>query len=429
MITNTQHIGIGLLGLGTVGTGVVKLLAQHPVCRLDAVAVRHLDKARRVDLPEGCTISTDPLTVVQHPDVQLVVEVMGGLAPAYDLVTMALRQQKHVVTANKELIAKHGPELFALANAQGVRLLFEGAVAGGIPIIMPMVLSLRANRILEIAGIVNGTTNYILTQMTRHGRAFGDALAEAQAKGFAEADPTSDVEAFDSAYKISILASIALGQWVDHGHIYREGISQLTPMDIHMAETLGYAIKLIGLARASTQASSQRADVRVHPMLVPLRHPLASIHDEYNAVFVRGDAVGDVMFYGRGAGELPTASAVCADVLAIAEELAVGRNPIPAMALDVSETAHLLPVTETRNRYYVRLSTADMPGVIGNLGKACGEFGVSLASVMQKDVSSEGTATIVLLTHVVKEKALQGALVRIRSQETTHHVGCVLRVL
>jgi homoserine dehydrogenase len=427
-VPETQRVHVGMIGLGTVGTGVVKVLQQHPALVLDQVAVRDVTKSRNVSLPASTAVGDDPFVVVRDPNIHLVVEVMGGAEVAYELVREALTRKKHVVTANKELIAKHGPELFALAKDHGVRLLFEAAVAGGIPIIMPLKLSLAGNRILEIAGILNGTTNYILTKMTDEGWTYADALKKAQDQGFAEADPTNDVEGFDTRYKIAILSSIAFKQAVNPGDIYCEGISQITPLDIQTAESLGYTLKLIGLAR-TPETGTEALDIRVHPMLVPHDHPLAAIKNEYNAVWVRGDAVGDVMFYGRGAGEMPTASAVSADILAIANDMLNGNVPIPAMAMDFQGSAKVLSATETVNQYYIRLNTTDLPGVIGNLGKACGEFGVSLRSVLQRGTATDGTASIILVTHGVQEKQLKQALAKIESQETTREVACLLRVL
>jgi homoserine dehydrogenase len=425
--TPSSLITLGLIGLGTVGGGVYKVLQYNPFIKWASIAVQDIDKQRPIPNLDHALLTTDPWLVVNNPNTQVVIEVIGGIEPALSLIKTALASGKHVVTANKELIAKHGVELFTLAEHHNVRLLFEGAVAGGIPIILPLKLSLAANRILEIAGILNGTTNYILSQMTNGGKEYSDALAEAQAKGFAEADPTSDVEGFDTAYKISILSGIAYKQSVDPVQISREGISGITAVDIANAKALGFVIKLIGLSR---QADDGAVDVRVHPMLVPMTHPLASIHNEYNAVFVKGDAVGEVMFMGKGAGELPTASAVTADVLAIVNDMVKGNDPIPAMALQLEGQAKLLPMSETKSRYYVRLNTLDLPGVIGNLGKACGEFGVSLESVIQQaNPDGRRTASIVLVTHHINDKQLRGALERIASQETTDSVGCVLRVL
>ncbi len=424
-----KKVVIGMIGLGTVGGGVFKIFREHPDIFFQKIAVKNASKTRGIDDLNEELLSQDPFEVVRDPETQVVVELMGGSDLARELVVEALNRGKHVVTANKELIAKHGPELFELARKNNVRLLFEGAVAGGIPIIMPLKLSLGANRIQRIAGILNGTTNYILTKMTQEGWSFDEALKQAQAKGFAEADPTSDVEGFDVAYKISVLSLIAFKQEVDPAQIHREGITRITATDIAIARELGYVIKLIGYAQVSDVADDDRLDIRVHPMLVPDSHPLANIQNEFNAIFVKGDAVGDVMFYGRGAGEMPTASAVAADILAVATGLLKGNEPIPSMVIDPATPAKLMPVAETRNKYYLRLNTTDKPKVIGHLGNACGDAGVSLESVMQKGANPDGTASIVLVTHEVSERQMNQALETIRKQDSTQEVGCLLRVL
>lgn len=425
-------INIGLLGLGTVGTGVYKILSSLPDYTISQIAVRDLKKARSVDDIDTNCLSASSLDVVQHPDIHIVVEVMGGVEAAKDAVMAALKNKKHVVTANKELIAKFGPELFQLAKENNVRLLFEGAVAGGIPIIMPLKLSLAGNRILEIAGILNGTTNFILTKMTqgvqeKNPADYADVLKQAQTMGFAEADPSSDVDGHDTAYKISILASLAFQRQINSEQMFREGITQLTALDIQNAMELGYIIKLIGLTRQA--AGTDNIEVRVHPMLIAKQHPLAHIHLENNAIWVKGDAVGDVMFYGKGAGEMPTASAVMGDILAIGSELLRGNDPIPLMAIDVSAPANMVPMTDTQNRYYIRLNTKDLPGVVGQLGTVCGELGVSIESLLQKGTRDDGTASIVLMTHHVQESAMQQALEKIRHLPTVQNVACLIRVL
>jgi homoserine dehydrogenase len=424
--TIENQVTIGMIGLGTVGSGVFKIFQDHPDIFFRKIAVRDTHKNRNITDLDTDLLSQDPFSVVRDPKTHVIVELMGGAELAKDLVVEAIKNGKHVVTANKELIAKYGPELFELAYQHNVRLLFEGAVAGGIPIIMPLKLSLGANRIQEIAGILNGTTNYILTKMTQEGWSFEQALAEAQAKGFAEADPTNDVEGFDVGYKISVLSLIAFKQVVDPLSIHREGITNISAQDIQNARELGYVIKLIGMAKLEPD---DRLDIRVHPMLIPVEHPLSNTNNEFNAIFVKGDAVGDVMFYGRGAGEMPTASAVAADILAIATGLLKGNEPIPSMVIDPATPAQLMPIGETHNKYYLRLSTLDRPKVIGHLGNACGDAGVSLESVMQKGINPDGTASIVLLTQEVTEKQMNQALEVIRQQESTKDIGCLLRVL
>jgi homoserine dehydrogenase len=419
-------VGVALVGLGTVGRGVYALLANQADIIIRHVVVKNPTKSRPIaNLPP---LTTDIQPLLADDQVAIVVEVMGGLDTAYTVVKEALTRGKHVVTANKALVATHGPELFALAQQHNARLLFEGAVAGGIPIIAPLKRSLAANRIETIAGILNGTTNYILTRMTQTGASFLDALKEAQELGFAEADPTSDVEGIDPAFKISILTSLAYGQWVNPADVPHEGITPIDAADIHNARSLGYVIKLIGLAQREEPTAP--IDVRVHPMLIPQAHPLASIHLENNAVWVKGHAVGEVMFYGKGAGELPTASAVTGDVLSLLVDLQAGVSPpVPGLQVVLSDQpAALKPMADTTSKFYIRLQTLDSPGVIGQLGTACGEHGVSLDSVMQMHTNADGTASIVLVTHAVKEAHLQQALAKMAEQPATQDVACVLRV-
>ena len=428
--TATAPIGVGLIGLGTVGRGTYKLIERQPHLQVKGIAVRSLDKDRGLEVLDKKLMTTDVMSVVENPDVQLVVEVIGGIEPAKSVIKRALELGKPVVSANKELIAKHGPELFALAEANQTSLLFEGAVAGGIPILMPIKQSLAGNQVEQIAGILNGTTNYILTRMVQDGWSFADALSKAQALGYAEADPTSDVEGFDAAYKIALLAQLGFGQPVPVDKVHIEGISTLKLEDINAADTLGYAVKLLGLATRVEQEGKTTIDVRVHPMLVDKLHPLASVHNEYNAIFVQGDAVGDCMFYGKGAGELPTASAVMGDVLAIAADK-VANNPLPVRSMSItdSQPATVLPISETFNQYYLRITTQDITGVVGELGKVFGRHGVSLRSILQEACEASGTASLTIVTHRVKESDLKSALDGIRQQETTRSIDTLLRVL
>ncbi len=419
-------INVGLLGLGTVGTGVYKLLTRCPFTHVSRIVVKNLDKKRSLETVPTEIISDDVADVINNPDIDIVVEVMGGKEHPYQVIRQALENKKHVVTANKVVIANYGPELFALAAQNGVNLFFEAAVAGGIPIISPLKTSLAGNQIRQIAGILNGTTNYILTRMEQAGLDFQAALKEAQDLGFAEADPTADVEGHDAACKIGILASIAYQRQVAQSGIHAEGISTIGPVDIEMARTLGYTIRLIAMARSE---NGEAIDIRVHPMLIPSEHPLAKVLFENNAIFVQGDAVGDVMFYGKGAGELPTASAVSGDVLLIANALRTGQHSVAGMNLSLEAQSKLIPVSETRNAYYIRLEAEDESGVIGNLGKACGDHNVSLDAIMQKGTDPKtGSATIVLITHDVQESAMQAALEQIRNQSTTQTIATVLRV-
>src|SRR5438034_3336749 len=306
-------ITIGILGLGTVGTGVVKLLSSDPRFRIKWVAVRDKSKVRDVDL-SSIRVTDQPTDVVSDPEVEIVVEVAGGLEHIYESIKRAITNGKHIVTANKEMIARHGSEIFQLSHRNNVTVLFEAAVGGGIPLISTLQRGLQANQISSVAGILNGTTNYILTAMEALGQSFDDALAGAQKLGFAEADPTNDVEGFDVAYKITILASLAFGRFVDSDSVHREGITRISDLDIAMANEFGYRIKMIGLAKRGSGC----LDVRAHPMLVPLHHPLASVEGASNAIFISGSAVGEVMLVGPGAGQMPTASAVVGDLINLA---------------------------------------------------------------------------------------------------------------
>lgn len=417
-------INIGLLGLGTVGTGVYKILEKYPNINVKKIAVSNLSKKRELDV-QGI-LTDDIMDVVNDPGIDILVELIGGIEPAFTAIKTAIESGKHVVSANKKLIAQRGQELFTLARANGVCVLFEAAVAGGIPIIMPMKQSLAGNEIKTIAGILNGTTNYILTKMESEKAEFEDVLAEAQKLGYAEADPTDDVDGFDACYKIGILASIAFDAKVDYNNIYAEGIRKISTVDIDFATELGYKVKLLGMAKSRDDGS---IDARVHPTLVPKKHPLASINGVTNAIFVEGDAVGEVMFSGPGAGEMPTASSVLGDILAIAGEIPVAKNVLPTVRFDYQQDAVITPIGETTNSYYIRIHVTDKPGVVGSLGMACGNHGVSLASVIQHDTLEGGIASIVLLTQKVKEDDLQAALKEMENQETTRKIANVIRVL
>jgi homoserine dehydrogenase len=428
--TSLSPVCIGLIGLGTVGSGTVKLLARNPLVTVIQIAVQSIEKTRSLaDVDVSALLTTDALAVVNNPDVQIVVELVGGIELARHWIATALNNKKHVVTANKALIATHGAELFALAKANGVALLFEASVAGGIPILMPLKMCLAANKITEIAGILNGTTNYILTRMMEDGWDFKTALAQAQALGFAEADPSSDVDGHDAAYKLAILAKIAFQRQIDVAEIFVEGITAITPADIDYAKRFGYTIRLIGLARWNE--ARQCPELRVHPMLLKKTHPLASVYNEYNAIWVKGDAVGDTMFYGKGAGEMPTASAVCADVLALVKDIQ-SNNLTACAGMEVflsDEKVTPLPISETTNRYYIRLNTKDEAGVLAELGKAFGDEGVSLESFLQLPGQELETASLMLVTHLAQEKNVQQALKNIVALTVTQSIGCVLRVL
>ena len=414
---------IGIIGLGTVGIGVIKLLGKDNRFKIKVAAVRDPSKLRDVELG-NVRVTADPQEIVNDPEIEIVVEVAGGVEPFYELTKRAIERGKHVVTANKELIAKHGGELFDLANKHNVILQFEAAVGGGIPLISTLQRGLQANEISRIAGILNGTTNFILTQMEVSGKSFPDALAEAQSLGYAEADPTNDVKGFDVAYKISILATLAFGRFVEPSAVFRQGITRITDTDIKTAREFGYRIKMIGLANRV----GDRLDMRAHPMLVPVTHLLASVDGAKNAIFISGNAVGDVMLVGQGAGQMPTASAVVGDVINIASALQL-PDFAPYFHPSIgSRTMQAGSIKEGESAFYIRLETSDAPGVIGNIGHALGGHQVSLHSLVQRGVTPDGTATIIFLTHKASEQNVARALKEIESQATTRQIGIALRV-
>ena len=432
-------IGIGLLGLGTVGAGVAAILAsptgRHPLVgelALKRVAVRDLNRPRPIEL-SGELLTTDPEAVVDDPSVDIVVEVMGGLEPARSLILRAIAAGKPVVTANKAVIARYGEEIAAAAAQQGVYVLIEAAVGGGIPIIEPLKQSLGGNRIQKVSGIINGTTNYILSRMADEGAAYGAVLADAQELGYAEADPAADVEGGDAADKIAILSALAYGGSVPRAAIPTEGINTLDARDVAYAAQLGYVVKLLAVAQYLGTAADGAAqlDVRVHPTLLPKGHPLAGVHGVNNAILVEGDPVGQVMFYGPGAGAGPTASAVVADILNIAGiRQAAGAHARldPLLAASSWRPCQLIDTARTTHRNYVRLSTSDEAGVIGKIGTCFGQAGVSIQSIMQFETQS-AQAEIVVITHEVLEANFRSALAAIGALGDVHAVAACLRTL
>jgi homoserine dehydrogenase len=424
-----EVVRVGLLGCGNVGGPLVELLRAHADeiaertgVRLDVrrVAVRSLAKERSVELPDG-VLTTDAADVVADPGIDVVVEVIGGIEPARELILTALAAGKPVVTGNKELLANVGAELFAAAEAAGKDLLFEAAVAGGIPLIRPLRESLVGERIRRVLGIVNGTTNYILTKMTEEGADYGDALAEAQRLGFAERDPTADVEGFDAGAKAAIIASIAFGARVVAGDVYHEGISGVTQSDIEYASKLGYVVKL--LAIAEREGDEGAIGVRVHPAMVPSTHPLASVRDSYNAVFVEGEAVGNLMFYGRGAGGFPTASAVLGDLIDAAANLRKGAHA----SLGSLAKATIRPIDDARSEYYLNLEVADRPGVLAAVAGAFGDHDVSIRTMEQEGLGED--ARLVFITHTATERDVQATLHDLRELDAVKRVVSVLRVV
>ncbi|GAF27088.1 homoserine dehydrogenase [Moorella thermoacetica Y72] len=422
-------INLGLLGLGTVGSGVVRLLEQNKAIitqklgqplNIKRILVRDLNRPRQVAV-DPALLTTDPETILGDPDIPIIVEVVGGTGTAREYILQALSRGKSVVTANKDLLALYGKELFDAADAHGADLLFEASVGGGIPIIRPLKECLAGNRIRQVMGIINGTTNYILTKMSREGRDFNDVLKEAQSLGYAEADPTSDIEGDDAARKMAILASIAFGTRITYPEVYREGIGRLSSHDINYARDMGYAVKLLGIAREDEDG----IEVRVHPALVPLNHPLASVSDVFNAIFVEGDAVGETMFYGRGAGSLPTASAVVGDIIEGARNLQ--HHDRGRISCTCFYDKPLKPIGAIITKYYLRLVVVDRPGVLATIAGIFGEREVSLASVIQERMLGD-LAELVLITHRVREKNVREALEVLGSLPVVKEIASVIRV-
>lgn len=422
-----KKIIVGMMGLGTVGGGVAKVLLNFKdKVEIKRISVKEIATAQKIEGISDDILTEDTGLLVNDPEMQIFIEVAGGIEPAFTFIKQAIENGKHIVTANKELIAKKGEELFELAKKHNVVIMYEAAVAGGIPIIMPLKTSLAGNKIQRVAGILNGTTNYILTKMAYEGGEYEDVLKEAQALGYAEADPTGDVQGFDALYKISIVASLAFNKRADLNKIYREGIDKISTVDIAYAREFGYKIKLVAMAQ---EAEDGRIDVRVHPTLLPENHLLANINGVLNAVVVDGDAVNRVMFTGPGAGELPTASSVVGDILAIANELNTTDYPLPMMRCKHDEVAEHLDISETKNKYYIRVTTSNIPGVLGELGLICGKNNISLYNIIQKGVLEDGTARIVLLTELAYEKDIKNAIKEISDRDTTKEIANVIRVM
>ncbi|MEA2931247.1 MAG: homoserine dehydrogenase [Actinomycetota bacterium] len=424
-------VRIGLLGCGNVGAALVELVAANGDAvaartglRLEVtrVAVSDVTRPRAVALGPG-VLTDDAAGVVADPAVDLVIEVIGGIEPARTLILTALEGGKPVVTANKELLATHGAELFDAAVKSGVDLLFEAAVCAAIPLMRPLRESLAGDRINRVIGIVNGTTNFILTRMTEGGESFADALAEAQALGYAERDPTADVEGFDAAAKAAIIASVAFGVDVRVGDVYREGITGVTADDIAMAARLGYVVKLLAVADSVAGPGGDQVAVRVHPAMVPVAHPLAAVRDAYNAVFVQGEAAGELMFYGRGAGGRPTASAVLGDVVDAAVNLRQGTSAgVAGLAV-----ARIRPMDELASQYYLSLDVVDRPGALEKVAAAFSHHGVSIVQVLQVGMGVD--ARLVLVTHIARERDMQATVADLRELEHVDRVGSLLRVV
>ncbi|WP_348757062.1 homoserine dehydrogenase [Candidatus Methylocalor cossyra] len=421
-----KPVSIGLLGLGTVGGGTVKVLKRNAFeitrragreIQIVAAAARNLKHPRQCDTT-GMRLTMNPFEIVADPEVDIVVELIGGLAPAKELVLKALDAGKHVVTANKMLIALHGNEIFAKAQERGLMVAFEAAVAGGIPIIKAVREGLAGNTVEWLAGIINGTCNFILSEMREKGRDFAEALAEAQALGYAEADPSFDVEGIDAAHKLTILASTAFGIPLQFDKVYVEGIRGITALDVSYAEALGYRIKLLGIARRTGEG----IELRVHPTLIPARRLIANVEGVMNAVLVKGDAVGPTLYYGAGAGAEPTASAVVADIIDVVRTLTSDpENRVPHLAFQPGAISDIpvLPMEAVETAYYLRLSAEDKPGVLADVARILADHRISIEAVIQKEPRhGETQLPVILLTHRVRERELNQALRRIEALPT-----------
>ena len=427
MAVERKIIRVGLIGCGTVGSGVIRILrdnaeviSRRTGCEIEVkrVAVKDLADPRYVEVSEGM-LTTDAGSIIEDPEVDIVVEVMGGTEPAGDLILAALRAGKHVVSANKELMSVRGGEILQAAEAAGVDIAYEASVGGGIPILLPLKQSLAGNVINQILGIVNGTTNYILTRMTEEGLSFSEAVSKAQSLGYAEADPGADVEGRDAAAKLAILASMAFNSRVTLDDVYAEGIAGITSDDIAFGRDLGYVIKLLAVAKDDADGIS----VRVHPTMIPADHPLAAVRDENNAIFVSGDAVGELMFYGKGAGSLPAASAVVGDTISIARNILSGGHMVGCTCFYEKRIKDMADVV---CRYFMIFDVPDQPGVLARIAGVFGDNAVSIKSVIQHGMGKE--ARIVLITHAVREESLRATVSGLEEMEAVNRIVSVIRV-
>ena len=424
-------INIGLMGLGVVGSGVARILRekaqsieQQIGCPLaiKRVLVREPNKRRPIRVRRD-QITTNPSDILDDPEIDVVIEVIGGETPAYDFIRAAISAGKHVVTANKEVMAKHGPELLMAAQQKRVDIYFEASVGGGIPIIATFKQDLLANEISSIQAIINGTTNYILTEMSQRDTDFHAVLKQAQKLGYAEADPKNDVEGYDAAYKLSILASLAFHTQVKPEQVYQEGITKLAPRDFRYASELGYAIKLLAIAKEENHS----IQARVHPAFIRQDQLLAQVNGVFNAVQVEGDLIGRMLFYGQGAGSLPTTSAVVADVIDLAHNINLGISNRLHIQLDL--TKNIKPMSDIQTRYYIRLTVPDQAGVLAQIAKTLGDNTISIASVIQKEVDEAAqTAELVIMTHLAQEASVQKALSELKQLPVVREIGNFVRV-
>jgi homoserine dehydrogenase len=424
-----SNVKIALLGIGNVGSGVWKILNKNKNeirkrsgydIEVKKILVKNLDKKRSLEIPEG-VLTDDIDSILNDDEIRIVVELMGGTEPSKDYMMRAIRCKKHVVTANKLVIATKGSELIDAANEEGVMLYYEASVGGGIPIIHGINESLTANKIEEVIGIINGTTNYILTKMSLEGMDFETALKQAQLKGYAEADPTSDVEGYDSMYKLAILSNLAFGAEVNLNSIYREGITSIKPVDILYAKELGYTIKLLAVGKDHEGT----LELRVHPSMIPAIHPLANVNDAFNAIFIRGNAIGDLMLYGKGAGDLPTGSAVVGDIISI-----LRNNLDLSLNYDVKRSGNIVrfySMERTQCGYYIRITVKDVPGIFGEIATILGNNGVSLSSVIQK-AKGEEFVPLVFITHKTEEGKINKSINEISKMKAVQNIENVIRV-
>ena len=430
-----RPVYVGLIGFGTVGSGVVRLLLEHQErfqrrlgCPLILKKIADIDltRPRPVAVPPEI-LTTRAQEIIDDPEIDIVIELMGGTTAAHDLVRAAIARGKHVVTANKALLALHGNELFQTAAAAGVAIGYEASVCGGIPIILTLRQGLAANAIHEIFGILNGTSNYILTKMAATGASFQEALQEAQAQGFAEADPTLDVEGLDAAHKLALLMALAYGAQIDFDSIHVEGISRLEPLDIQFAREFGYQIKLLAI----TRDDGRQVEARVHPTMIPQDHIMASVLGVHNAVYITGDAVGSILLYGRGAGMMPTASAVAADLIELAYAVRNGRQGwIPALGVPdaASKRRAVKPLAEIVTNYYIRFAAQDRPGVLSKISGILAQYDISIAAVIQKGRGQRGSVPIVMITHEAREANIQKALAEIQQLEVVTEAATLIRI-
>lgn len=423
-----KKIKIALLGLGNVGKGVWQIFQHNSEeiykrsgyeIKIAKILVRDIDKDRGINVPKGI-LTTNIEDIFNDDEIKIVVELLGGITPAKDYMLRAIRSGRHVVTANKEALAAYGKELINAAREEGVLFYYEASVAGGIPVLRDIKESLTANKIEEIVGIINGTTNYILTKMTHENMDFNTALKEAQQKGYAEADPTSDVEAYDAVYKLVILTHLSFGVNVEIDDIYREGITKIEPADIQNAKELGYTIKLLAIAKEK----EGKLELRVSPVMIPMTHPLSNVNDAFNAIYIKGNAVGNLMFYGKGAGSLPTGSAVVGDIISV-----LRNNMTANTASDIgSSEKKILPLKESESQYYIRMNVADKSGVLGRISTILGENNVSIYSFIQKEGKEKNSMPLVFITHVAQEGNVLKSIKEIEKLPEVDEIKNVIRV-